>query len=72
MEATICLMNSSLSFSGVVAQNFLNDLFNLILTSIKLVEIQKSLLTPYLVPTLKTESQRDFRKSLKEKSPIFN
>ena len=53
MEATICFMISSLSFSGVVTQNFLNDEFILIMTSIKLVEVQKSLLTPYLVPTLK-------------------
>ena len=72
MEATICLMDSSLSFSGKVSRNFLDDDSILIMTSIKLVEVRKSLLTPYLVPTLKTESQRDFRKSLKQKSPIFN
>ena len=47
LEAKNCLVDSSLSFSGTVSRNFLNDDFTLIMTSIKPAEVRKSLPSPY-------------------------
>ena len=67
LEATICLMNSSLSFRGVVSLNFLNDEFMLILFGRNKDKLKKSLPSPYF----KAKDHRDSWKAIKQKIPIF-
>ena len=64
---TKCLMNPSLSFSGVVSPNFLNDEFMLILFGRNKDKLKKSLLSPYF----KAKDHRDSWKATKQKSPIL-
>ena len=44
---TKCLMNSSLSFTGLASFNFLKERFLYLLFGSKMGEVKKSLLSPY-------------------------
>ncbi len=66
ITTTKCLINTSLSFSGVVSLNFLNDAFMLILFGRNKDKLKKSLLSPYF----KAKDHRDSWKAIKQKSPI--